>query len=89
MGEARVNRQWILKQRPAGKVTEECFEWRESEVLSGRAPELGIVEDRRFGEVPQDEGFAGLPLILISCRGGPPVEDRRLVGAIPRPAGPT
>jgi hypothetical protein len=66
-------------------VTED--EWRESDVLAPRTPELGVVEDRRIGELPQEDTFTGLPLIVISSRGGPPVEDRRVVGAIPRPAG--
>jgi len=36
----RANRQWILKTRPSGPVTEDCFEWREVET---RAPGDGEV----------------------------------------------
>ena len=55
--------------------------------LAGRKPELGVAEDRRFEELPEGDAFAALPLILVSSRGGPPVSDRRVVGAVPRPAG--
>ena len=27
---ADVNRQWVLKSRPSGMVSESCFEWREA-----------------------------------------------------------
>ncbi len=62
-------------------------EWQDSEALRERAPELVIVEDRRFDELADQEQFAALPLILVSSRGGPALSDRRLVGTIPRPAG--
>lgn len=62
-------------------------EWQGSEALRERTPELGVVEDRRFGELPDTDDFAALPLILVSSRGGPKVTDRRLVGVVPRPAG--
>jgi hypothetical protein len=62
-------------------------EWEESQDLRARPPELGVVEDRRFGELPERDDFAALPLILIATRGGPNVTDRRLVGAVPCPAG--
>jgi hypothetical protein len=62
-------------------------QWKESETLAGRAPELVIVEDRRLAELPDGAPFANLPLILISAKGVPPAEDRRAVGAIVRPAG--
>lgn len=62
-------------------------EWQESAVLRARSPELGVVEDRRFSELPEGDDFAALPLILVTSRGAPRVSDPRLVGAIPRPAG--
>jgi hypothetical protein len=62
-------------------------EWEESQELRARPPELGVVEDRRFGELPESQDFAALPLILIASQGGPNVVDRRLVGAVPCPAG--
>src|SRR5512145_2843656 len=57
-------------------------EWEESETLSARAPELAIVQDRRLAELPNGPPFASLPLILISAKGTPPADDRRVVGAI-------
>lgn len=62
-------------------------EWQESEALSARAPELAIVEERRLAELPDGPPFASLPLILISAKGVPPGDARRVVGAIVRPAG--
>jgi hypothetical protein len=62
-------------------------EWQESEALSARGPELAIVEDRRQADLPDAPPFATLPLILITAKGAPPAEDRRVVGAIVRPAG--
>ena len=62
-------------------------EWQESEALAARTPELGVVEDRRLGELPEGTPYAGLPLILISAKGMLPAGDRRVVGAIVRPAG--
>jgi len=62
-------------------------EWQESEALAARSPELAVVEERRLAELPDGPPFAALPLILISAKGVPPLEDRRVVGAIVRPAG--
>jgi hypothetical protein len=62
-------------------------EWKESAALASRAPELAVVEDRRLAELLESPPFATLPLILISAKGVPPAEDRRVVGAIVRPAG--
>jgi hypothetical protein len=62
-------------------------EWKESETLAGRSPQLAVVEDRRLAELPAGPPFASLPLILLSAKGVPPAEDRRAVGAIVRPAG--
>jgi hypothetical protein len=62
-------------------------EWEESQDLRARPPELGVVEDRRFWELPERDDRAALPLNLIATRGGPNVTDRRLVGAVPCPAG--
>ena len=62
-------------------------EWKESRALAERSPELGIVEERRLADLPDGPPFATLPLILLSARGIPPAEDRRVVGIIVRPAG--
>jgi hypothetical protein len=62
-------------------------EWEEGEALSARTPELAILEDRRLAELSDGSPFAALPLILLTARGVPPAEDRRVVGAIVRPAG--
>ena len=40
MSATPLNRQWILKSRPTGPVTEDCFEWRESDA---RSPDEGEV----------------------------------------------
>ena len=61
-------------------------EWRESEALAQREPELYIVDERRLAELP-DDPRAATPIILLATRGIPPVDDRRVVGAIARPAG--
>jgi hypothetical protein len=62
-------------------------EWKESEALAQRPPELAILEERRLAELPDAPPFATLPVILISSKGVPPAEQRRVVGAIARPAG--
>ena len=61
-------------------------EWHESE-LAAREPELCLVDERRLDELPDEPPFPSLPLILISTRGAPFAGDRRVVGAIARPAG--
>ena len=61
-------------------------EWRESEVLSARMPQLAIVDERRLAELPS-EAFAATPLILLCAKGASSLQDRRVAGAIARPAG--
>ena len=58
-------------------------EWKQSPSLAERTPELCIVEDRRLAEA----SFAATPLILLCGKGQPALDDRRVVGAIARPAG--
>lgn len=59
-----------------------------SPALGSRTPELCIVDDRRMAELPDAPSFAATPLILLcGSSGRAPVEDRRVVGVIPRPAG--
>lgn len=63
-------------------------EWSASPSLGDRAPELCIVDERRVAELPATPGFAAMPLILLCGKsGGARVEDRRVIGLIPRPAG--
>jgi hypothetical protein len=62
-------------------------EWQDSPVFAERAPELCIVDERRLDELPDAPTFATTPLILLCGSGRSKVEDRRVVGAIARPAG--
>ena len=61
-------------------------EWLASEALASRVPQLAIVDERRLPELPS-EAFAATPLILLCAKGVSSLEDRRVVGAIARPAG--
>jgi len=58
-------------------------EWKQSPSLAERLPELCIVEDRQLAEA----SYAATPLIVLCGRGQPMLDDRRVVGAIARPAG--
>ncbi len=62
-------------------------EWRDSPLLAGRSPELCIVDDRRVAELPDATGFTSTPLILLCGKGRASIEDRRVIGALARPAG--
>lgn len=55
----------------------------------GRArPDLRIVDERRLGEVPEDEGEGpSVPIILLTGRHGVSGVDPRIAGAVARPAG--
>ena len=61
-------------------------EWQGSEELARRVPELCLVDERRLPELPRD-AFAATPVILLTAKGFAGSEDRRVVGAIARPAG--
>jgi len=61
-------------------------EWQESDALASRPPELCIVDERRLAELPGD-AFAATPLILLCAKGISSLDDRRVVGALARPAG--
>jgi hypothetical protein len=62
-------------------------EWKQSPSLAERTPELCIVEDLQLAELLAEASFAATPLILLCGKGQPVLEDRRVVGAIARPAG--
>jgi hypothetical protein len=62
-------------------------EWSASPSLAERKTELCIVDDRLMTELPAAPSFEAMPLILLCGKGRTPVEDRRVVGVIPRPAG--
>jgi hypothetical protein len=62
-------------------------EWRASATLAERTPELCIVDERRLAELDSAPRCAGAPVILLCGTGRAPREDRRVIGAIPRPAG--
>ena len=59
-------------------------EWKQSPALAVRSPELCIVDDRQLADLPAE---ASTPLVLLCGKGQPAFADRRVVGAIARPAG--
>jgi hypothetical protein len=52
-----------------------------------RAPDLRIVDERRLGEVSDDDGLSEVPMIVLTGRRGVSGVDPRIVGAVARPAG--
>jgi hypothetical protein len=62
-------------------------EWKQSPSLAERLPELCILEQRQLAELPAEPNLATTPLILLCGKGQPVLDDRRVVGAIARPAG--
>ena len=62
-------------------------EWKQSPSLAERSPELCIAEDRQLAQLPGEPSLASTPLILLCGKGQPVLDDRRVVGAIARPAG--
>jgi hypothetical protein len=50
-------------------------------------PDLRIVDERRMGEIPDEEPEASVPVIVLTGRYGVTGADARVVGAIMRPAG--
>jgi len=61
-------------------------EWRENDALAERAPELCILDERQLAEALGSD-IAATPLVVLSGRGRAPIEDRRVVGVVARPAG--
>ncbi len=56
--------------------------------IAEQRPDLRIVDERRIGEVPDDEdGEAPIPMIVLTGRQGVTGADPRIVGALRRPAG--
>jgi hypothetical protein len=62
-------------------------EWRENDALGERAPELCILDERQLAELTAGSDIAATPLVVLSGRGRAPIEDRRVVGVVARPAG--
>ena len=56
-------------------------------ILVGKEPELRIVDERRMGEVPEDDPSALVPIIVLTGRQGVTGADPRILGAVRRPAG--
>ena len=52
-----------------------------------RTPDLRIVDERRLGEIPEDEGLSEVPMIVLTGRNGVSGVDLRVKGAVARPAG--
>ncbi len=51
-------------------------------------PDLSIIDERRLDAVlSAGSAVEGLPIILLTGRGGAPIGDPRIVGAVKRPAG--
>ena len=62
-------------------------EWRENEALAEQAPGLCILEDRQLAELSAGSVIAATPLVVLCGRSRAPIEDRRVVGVVARPAG--
>jgi hypothetical protein len=62
-------------------------EWRENDALAERAPELCILDERQLTELTAGSDIAATPLVVLCGRGCAPIEDRRVVGVVARPAG--
>jgi hypothetical protein len=55
--------------------------------MAARRPDLRIVDERRLGEVSDEEDEVAVPVIVLTGRSGVSGVDSRIVGAIARPAG--
>jgi len=62
-------------------------EWQASPPLSKREPALCLVDDRMLGSLPEEAPFERLPILLLTGREPRATDDRRVIGAIPQPAG--
>ncbi len=61
-------------------------EWVDSPAYAAREPDLRIVDERRLEELPPADR-RGTPVLLLTGRQGVRTRDRRVVGAVLRPAG--
>jgi hypothetical protein len=52
-----------------------------------RTPDLRIVDERRLGEIPEDDHLSEVPMIVLTGRDGVSGADPRVKGAVARPAG--
>jgi hypothetical protein len=57
-----------------------------AQAMGRDSPDLRIVDERSLGEVPED-GFASVPIIVLTGRHGVTGADTRIVGALRRPVG--
>jgi hypothetical protein len=62
-------------------------EWKENEALAEHAPGLCIVEERQLAEIAPGSVIAAAPLVVLCGRGRSQIDDRRVVGAVAKPAG--
>jgi hypothetical protein len=62
-------------------------EWKGNAELAGRTPGLCIVDERQLADLEPGADWAGTPLVALCGRGGAPLDDRRVVGVVARPAG--
>jgi hypothetical protein len=62
-------------------------EWRETPLWAERPPEARIVDEHRLDEVPRQGAGSAAPILLLTGRRGVTREDRRILGAIRKPAG--
>lgn len=63
------------------------FEARSKADLPSGSPHLYIADERRLAEVPQPDGEAERPIIVLTGRQGSESSDRRIIAALRRPAG--
>jgi len=52
-----------------------------------RTPDLRIVDERRIGEISEDDEISEIPMIVLTGRHGVSGVDPRIIGAVARPAG--
>lgn len=62
-------------------------EWKEHEALAERAPGLCILEEPQLAGIAPGSVIAATPLVVVCGRGRSQIEDRRVVGAVAKPAG--
>ena len=63
-------------------------EWEDlPNVDRARTPDLRIVDERRLGEIPEDDEISEVPMIVLTGRRGVSGVDPRIIGAVARPAG--
>jgi hypothetical protein len=62
-------------------------EWLAYPPLSKREPQLALVDDRLFAQLPVDAPFDRIPILLLTGRDPGRIDDSRVIGAISQPAG--